>query len=143
MSISTFSNAQLLEELISRGVLTAGQGSSAIKRADRASERAQAAAHRQGVLELVSNFLNSDEGKAQNFWSIKPTSGSVASSQGIIQHVDASREDILWSLKKLEKEGKARQVGVIKKSNDEGESWVELVEPGQVNNFQRRWVLAS
>ena len=58
MSISTFSNAQLLEELISRGVLTAGQGSSAIKRADRASERAQAAAHRQGVLVVFHTFAS-------------------------------------------------------------------------------------
>ena len=59
-------------------------------------------------------------------------------------HVDASREDILWSLKQLEKKGLAKQVGIKGKvvGEDRGiEKKVMVIVPvSEVNNFQRRWV---
>ena len=68
----------------------------------------------------------------------------AACAIAINQNVEASREDILWSLKQLEKQGLARQVGIKGKvvGEDRGiEKKVMVIVPvSEVNNFQRRWV---
>ena len=76
---------------------------------------------------------------------MKPTSGMFAAcAVAINQNVEASREDILWSLKQLEKKGLAKQVGIKGKvvGEDRGiEKKVMVIVPvSEVNNFQRRWV---
>ena len=59
-------------------------------------------------------------------------------------HVNATREDIHWSLKQLEKQGLAKQVGI--KGEVVGENRglpvkrMIIVPVAEVNNFQRRWV---
>ena len=58
--------------------------------------------------------------------------------------MEATREDILWSLKQLEKQGLAKQVGI--KGEIVGENRglpvkrMIIVPVSEVNNFQRRWV---
>ena len=68
----------------------------------------------------------------------------AACARAINANVEASREDILWSLKQLEKQGLARQVGIKAKviSDDQRGSYkIPVVVPvAEVNNFQRRWV---
>jgi hypothetical protein len=68
----------------------------------------------------------------------------AACARAINANVEASREDILWSLKQLEKQGLARQVGIKAKviSDDQrGSCKIPVVVPvAEVNNFQRRWV---
>ena len=68
----------------------------------------------------------------------------AACAIAINQNVEASREDILWSLKQLEKQGLAKQVGI--KGEVVGENRglpvkrMIIVPVSEVNNFQRRWV---
>jgi hypothetical protein len=68
----------------------------------------------------------------------------AACARAINANVEASREDILWSLKQLEKQGLARQVG-IKAEIVSNELGIDIKRPkvvdvSEVNNFQRRWV---
>ena len=66
------------------------------------------------------------------------------SATAINQHVEATREDILWSLKQLEKKGLAKQVGIRGEivGEDRGlpKKVMVIVPVSEVNNFQRRWV---
>jgi hypothetical protein len=114
-------------------------------KADRAAKAGATKARRQDVLTEVTAFFASPIGQTTQFFSIKPTSGMFASSaRAINADVEASREDILWSLKQLEKQGMAKQVGIKAKvmSDDQHGSYkVPVVVPvAEVNNFQRRWV---
>ena len=102
-------------------------------------------ARRQGVLAEVTEFFASPQGQNAKFFSVKPTSGMFAAcATAINMHVDATREDILWSLKQLEKKGLAKQVGI--KGEVVGENRglpvkrMIIVPVSEVNNFQRRWV---
>jgi hypothetical protein len=114
-------------------------------KADRAAKAGATKARRQGVLAEVTAFFASPRGQRAKFFSVKPTSGMFAAcAVAINQNVEASREDILWSLKQLEKQGLARQVGIKGKvvGEDRGiEKKVMVIVPvSEVNNFQRRWV---
>ncbi len=114
-------------------------------KADRAAKAGATKARRQDVLTEVTAFFASPIGQTTKFFSIKPTSGMfAASARAINADVEASREDILWSLKQLEKQGMAKQVGIKAKvmSDDQRGSYkVPVVVPvAEVNNFQRRWV---
>ena len=68
----------------------------------------------------------------------------AACARAINANVEASREDILWSLKQLEKKGLARQVGIKAEivADDRGIDIKrpKVVDVSEVNNFQRRWV---
>ena len=82
-------------------------------KAAKAAKAAANKARRQGVLSEVTEFFASPVGQSTKFFSIKPTSGMFAAcARAINANVEASREDILWSLKQLEKQGLARQVGI-------------------------------
>ena len=115
------------------------------EKADRAAKAGATKARRQAVLAEVTEFFASPRGQNAKFFSVKPTSGMFAAcAVAINQNVEASREDILWSLKQLEKKGLARQVGIKGKvvGEDRGiEKKVMVIVPvSEVNNFQRRWV---
>ena len=109
-------------------------------KADRAAKAGATKARRQGVLSEVTAFFASPQGQNAKFFSVKPTSGMFAAcALAINTKVQASREDILWSLKQLEKSGLARQVG-IKSKEEDGKKFMVVVPVAEVNNFQRRWV---
>jgi hypothetical protein len=114
-------------------------------KADRAAKAGATKARRQAVLAEVTEFFASPAGQRAKFFSVKPTSGMFAAcALAINTRVKASREDILWSLKQLEKKGLAKQVGIKGKvvGDDRGiEKKVMVIVPvSEVNNFQRRWV---
>ena len=110
-------------------------------KAARAAERGAVKARRQGVLAELTEFFASPDGQRFKFFSIKPTGGSFAAAAAPInRYVEASREDILWSLKQLEKDGQARQVGIKAVEDEDGKKFPQVVSPSEVNNFQRRWV---
>ena len=109
-------------------------------KAARAAERGAVKARRQGVLEDLTEFFASPKGQSFKFFSIKPTSGSFAAAAAPINRfVEASRVDILWSLKQLEKKGLARQIGVRAVEDEDGNKFPQIVDASLVNNFQRRW----
>ena len=109
-------------------------------KADRAAKAGATKARRQGVLSEVTAFFASPQGQNAKFFSVKPTSGMFAAcALAINTKVQASREDILWSLKQLEKQGLASQVG-IKSKEEDGKKFMAVVPVSEVNNFQRRWV---
>jgi len=109
-------------------------------KADRAAKAGATKARRQGVLSEVTEFFASPQGQNAKFFSVKPTSGMFAAcALAINTKVEASREDILWSLKQLEKQGLASQVG-IKSKEEDGKKFMVVVPVAEVNNFQRRWV---
>ena len=109
-------------------------------KADRAAKAGATKARRQGVLAEVTEFFASPQGQNAKFFSVKPTSGMFAAcALAINTKVQASREDILWSLKQLEKQGLASQVG-IKSKEEDGKKFMVVVPVAEVNNFQRRWV---
>ena len=109
-------------------------------KADKAAKAGATKARRQGVLSEVTEFFASPQGQNAKFFSVKPTSGMFAAcALAINTKVEASREDILWSLKQLEKSGLARQVG-IKSKEEDGKKFMVVVPVAEVNNFQRRWV---
>jgi len=114
-------------------------------KADRAAKAGATKSRRQAVLSEVTEFFASPQGQKAKFFSVKPTSGMFAACAiAINQHVDATREDILWSLKQLEKKGLAKQVGIKGKivGEDRGlpKKVMVIVPVAEVNNFQRRWV---
>ena len=114
-------------------------------KADRAAKAGATKARRQGVLDSVTEFFASPQGQNAKFFSVKPTAGMFAAcAVAINQNVEASREDILWSLKQLEKKGLAKQVGIKGKvvGDDRGieKKMMVIVPVSEVNNFQRRWV---
>jgi hypothetical protein len=114
-------------------------------KADRAAKAGATKARRQGVLAEVTAFFASPQGQKAKFFSVKPTSGMFAAcALAINTKVQASREDILWSLKQLEKQGLAKQVGIKGKivGEDRGipKKVMVIVPVSEVNNFQRRWV---
>ena len=109
-------------------------------KADRAAKAGATKARRQGVLAEVTEFFASPQGQKAKFFSVKPTSGMFAAcATAINMHVEASREDILWSLKQLEKKGLAKQVGITSKIEND-KKFMVVVPVAEVNNFQRRWV---
>ena len=115
------------------------------EKADRAAKAGATKARRQGVLAEVTAFFASPAGQKPKFFSVKPTSGMFAAcALAINTKVQASREDILWALKQLEKQGLAKQVGIKGKivGEDRGipKKVMVIVPVSEVNNFQRRWV---
>ena len=115
------------------------------QKADRAAKAGATKARRQAVLSEVTEFFASPQGQKAKFFSVKPTSGMFAAcATAINQHVEATREDILWSLKQLEKKGLAKQVGIRGEIVGENRGLpvkrMVIVPVSEVNNFQRRWV---
>ena len=143
--ISELTLAQVIS-LTQAGLICLKDGSPVYtSKADKAAKAGATKARRQGVLSEVTEFFASPIGQSTKFFSIKPTSGMFAAcARAINANVEASREDILWSLKQLEKQGLARQVGIKAEiiANDRGVDIKrpKVVDVSEVNNFQRRWV---
>jgi len=143
--ISELTLAQVIS-LTQAGLIGLKDGSPVYtSKADKAAKAGATKARRQGVLSEVTEFFASPIGQSTKFFSIKPTSGMFAAcARAINANVEASREDILWSLKQLEKQGLARQVGIKAEiiANDRGVDIKrpKVVDVSEVNNFQRRWV---
>jgi len=138
--ISELTLAQVIS-LTQAGLIGLKDGSPVYtSKADKAAKAGATKARRQGVLAEVTEFFASPQGQNAKFFSVKPTSGMFAAcALAINTKVQASREDILWSLKQLEKTGLASQVG-IKSKEEDGKKFMVVVPVAEVNNFQRRWV---
>jgi len=138
--ISELTLAQVIS-LTQAGLIGLKDGSPVYtSKAAKAAKAGATKARRQGVLAEVTEFFASPQGQNAKFFSVKPTSGMFAAcALAINTKVQASREDILWSLKQLEKSGLARQVG-IKSKEEDGKKFMVVVPVAEVNNFQRRWV---
>ena len=138
--ISELTLAQVIS-LTQAGLIGLKDGSPVYtSKADKAAKAAEKKARRQGVLAEVTEYFASPAGQSPRCFSIKPTTGMFAAcATPINTKVEASREDILWSLKQLEKSGLARQVG-IKSKEEDGKKFMVVVPVAEVNNFQRRWV---
>ena len=138
--ISELTLAQVIS-LTQAGLIGLKDGSPVYtSKADKAAKAGATKARRQGVLSEVTEFFASPQGQNAKFFSVKPTSGMFAAcALAINTKVQASREDILWSLKQLEKQGLASQVG-IKSKEEDGKKFMVVVPVAEVNNFQRRWI---
>ncbi len=106
MTISTFTNSQLLNELIARGILTSSQAESAVKKADRAAAKAAKAA---ALETLKTQITEAITGGSDRVFSVKKTGNSV----GIMDLVEAERGQVLKALTQLTAEGTFRKVGLV------------------------------
>ena len=138
--ISELTLAQVIS-LTQSGLISLKDGTPVYtSKAAKAAKAAANKARRQGVLSEVTEFFASPQGQNAKLFSVKPTSGLFAAcALAINTKVEASRDDILWSLKQLEKQGLASQVG-IKSKEEDGKKFIAVIHKDEVNNFQRRWV---
>tara|TARA_B100000900_G_scaffold414103_1_gene439783 strand:- start:85 stop:543 length:459 start_codon:yes stop_codon:yes gene_type:complete len=109
MTISNYTNTQLIEELVARGVLKADFADKEAKRVARATakaEREQALnAAKTGILEVLS-----DTALAENkYFSVKKTGNSI----GFMTHVTGERSVILKALTQLVADGLVRKTGLV------------------------------
>ena len=104
-------------------------------KAARAAKRAKTLAAKQGVLDVLSNFLDTELFTANRYWSVRQSNNS----KGFIDYVEGvERDHVLWALTKLVEEGKLLKIGL--KKNAEGK--YEELEASAVNAFQIRYVAA-
>ena len=106
MTISTLTNSELLNELISRGVLTQSQADSAVKKADRVAAKAAKAA---ALNTLKTQITEAITGGSNRVFSVKKTGNSV----GVMDLVEAERSQVLKALTQLTAEGTFRKVGLV------------------------------
>ena len=126
-SIETLSTTSLLNELISRGILTQNQSDSAVKKSDRAALKAEKA---QAINTIKNDILEAITGGTDRVFSVKKTGNSV----GIIDlpiTVQAERSQLLKALTSLTDDGVLRKVGLV--------GGVEKL-PSEVNSFQIRYI---
>ena len=104
-------------------------------KAENAAKRSETRAAKEGVLDVISNFLDTELFKAHRYWSVRQSNNS----KGFIDYVDGvERDHVLWALTKLVEEGKLRKIGL--KKNAEGK--YEELDASAVNAFQIRYVAA-
>jgi len=107
----------------------------ATNKAARAAKRAKTLAAKQGVLDVLSNFLDTELYTANRYWSVRQSNNS----KGFIDYVEGvERDHVLWALTKLVEEGKLCKIGL--KKNAAGK--YEELEASAVNAFQIRYVAA-
>ena len=109
MTITNFTNSELINELVSRGVLKADFADKEAKRVARAAakaERDQALnTAKSGILEVLS-----DTDLAGNkYFSVKKTGNSI----GFMDHVEGERSIILKALTQLVADGQVRKTGLV------------------------------
>ena len=109
MTMSTFTNSQLINELVARGVLKADFADKEAKRVARAAakaEREQALnTAKSGILEVLSDAALSEN----KYFSVKKTGNSV----GFMDHVEGERSIILKALTQLVADGLVRKTGLV------------------------------
>ena len=124
MTISNYTNSDLLNELIARGILTQSQADSATRKADRALERQVKA---EALNALKVEITEAITGGSDRVFSVKKTGNSV----GIMDLVDAERSQVLKALTELTADGVFRKVGLV--------GGVEK-PASEVNAFQIRYI---
>jgi hypothetical protein len=124
MTISNYTNSDLLNELIARGILTQSQADSATRKADRALERQVKA---EALNALKVEITEAITGGSDRVFSVKKTGNSV----GIMDLVDAERSQVLKALTQLTADGVFRKVGLV--------GGVEK-PTSEVNAFQIRYI---
>ena len=123
-SIETLSTSALLNELISRGILSQSQSDSAVKKSDRAAVKAEKAA----VLNtLKTEILEAITGGSNRVFSVKTTGNST----GVMDLVQGERSQVLKALTALTADGTFRKVGLV--------GGVEKATT-EVNAFQIRYI---
>ena len=105
-SIETLSTTALLNELISRGILSQSQADSAEKKAGRAAEKAIKAAALNTLKLQISEAITACP---THVFSVKKTGNSV----GIMDLVQAERGQVLKALTALTADGVFRKVGLV------------------------------
>ena len=109
MTISNYTNSELINELVARGVLKADFADKEAKRVARAAakaERDQALnAAKVGILEVLSDAALSEN----KYFSVKKTGNSV----GFMDHVEGERSIILKALTQLVADGQVRKTGLV------------------------------
>ena len=124
MTISTFTNSELLNELISRGILTQSQADSAVKKSARAADRAAKVAALNLLKTQITEAITSCE---SHVFSVKKTGNSI----GVMDLVEAERGQVLKALTQLTADGVFRKVGLV--------GGVENTA-NEVNAFQIRYI---
>ena len=124
MTISTFTNSELLNELISRGIVTQSQADSALKKSARAADRAAKA---QALNLLKADIVEAITTQESHVFSVKKTGNSI----GVMDLVEAERSQVLKALTQLTAEGVFRKVGLV--------GGVEK-PASEVNAFQIRYI---
>ena len=124
MTISNYTNNELLNELISRGILTQSQADSAVRKADRALERQIKA---EALEVLKAQIINAVVDCESHVFSVKKTGNSI----GVMDLVEAERSDVLKALTQLTASGVFRKVGLV--------GGVEK-PTSEVNAFQIRYI---
>ena len=109
MTISNYTNSELINELVARGVLKADFADKEAKRVARAAakaEREQALnTAKSGILEVLSDAALSEN----KYFSVKKTGNSV----GFMDHVEGERSIILKALTQLVADGQVRKTGLV------------------------------
>ena len=124
MTIENYTNTELLNELISRGVLTQSQAESAAKKSARAADRAAKA---EALNSLKLQITEAITGCTSHVFSVKKTQNSI----GVMDLVEADRGQVLKALTQLTSEGVFRKVGLV--------GGVEK-PASEVNAFQIRYI---
>ncbi len=123
-SIETLSTTALLNELISRGILSQSQADSATKKAGRAAEKAAKTAALNNLKVQITEAIT---GGSDRVFSVKKTGNSV----GIMDLVEGERSQVLKALTQLTADGVFRKVGLV--------GGVEK-PTSEVNAFQIRYI---
>ena len=124
MTISNYTNSDLLNELIARGILTQSQADSATRKADRALERQIKA---EALSALTAQILGAADACESHVFSVKKTGNSI----GVMDLVEAERSQVLKALTQLTADGFFRKVGLV--------GGVEK-PASEVNAFQIRYI---
>ena len=124
MTISNYTNSELLLELISRGILTQSQADAAVKKSVRAAERAAKAAELSALKLQITEAITGCE---SHVFSVKKTGNSI----GVMDLVEAERGQVLKALTQLTEDGVFRKVGLV--------GGVEKAA-SEVNAFQIRYI---
>ncbi len=124
MTIDNFTNTELLNALIARGILTQSQADSAVRKADRALDRQVKA---EALNALKSEITEAITAQESHVFSVKKTGNSI----GVMDLVEAERGQVLKALTQLTAEGVFRKVGLV--------GGVEK-PTSEVNAFQIRYI---
>ena len=124
MTIDNFTNTELLNALIARGILTQSQADSAVRKADRALDRQVKA---EALNALKSEITEAITAQESHVLSVTKTGNSI----GVMDLVEAERGQVLKALTQLTAEGVFRKVGLV--------GGVEK-PTSEVNAFQIRYI---
>ena len=106
MTIDNYTNTELLNALITRGILTQSQADAATRKADRALSRQVKA---EALNALKVEIVEAITGGTDRVFSVKKTGNST----GVMDLVNAERGQVLKALTALTADGVFRKVGFV------------------------------